>query len=101
MIHEAIQAVADAIVQQCSPLKIYLVSEKRDITQSLVSFKLALIVPADAGNISELECMLYANIDSDYPYDLVLYKITEWETLRSDNRTFAWKIEQTGSVLYE
>lgn len=101
MLHPEIQLVADSIAKKCSPRRIYLVSQKESNTDDLISFKLALVVADDVPNISELECHLYAQVDSDYPYDLVLYKQSEWDTLRSDNRTFAWKIEQTGSVLYE
>ena len=50
-------------------------------------------------SISELECALYAQVDCDYPFDLVLYRESEWNTLCADQRTFAWKIAQNGSVL--
>lgn len=100
MIHEDIQRTADEIAALCKPIKLYLVSQKNATSGRLLSFKLALVVPDDVESISELECHLYAKVDSDCPYDLVLYRENEWNTLRSDNRTFAWKIEQTGSVLH-
>lgn len=101
MVFSEIQAVADAIAAKCAPRRIYLVSQKTATDGSLISFKLAVIVSDDIESISELECHLYAQIDSDYPFDLVLYQQREWDTLRTDSRTFAWKIDQTGSVLYE
>ncbi|MBE6855295.1 MAG: hypothetical protein E7501_06585 [Ruminococcus sp.] len=101
MVYPEIQAVADAIAEQCAPLKVYLVSQKTATDGELISFKLAVVVSDDVESISELECRLYAQIDSDYPYDLVLYQQKEWDTLRTDSRTFAWKISQTGSVLYD
>lgn len=102
MNYPEIQATADAIAKLGKPLKIYLISSKvNHITDELISFKLALIVSDDTPNISELECFLYTAVDCDYPYDLVLYKQKEWETLSADARTFAWSIRETGGVLYE
>ena len=97
-----IKQTADAIAKLGKPLRIYLISHKTNhATGELISFKLALIVPDDTVNISELECFLYTAVDCNYPYDLVLYKQSEWETLSQDPRTFAWSIRETGGVLYE
>lgn len=94
-------ATANAIAELGKPLRIYLISLKSNhATGELRSFKLALIVSDDAPNISELECYLYTAVDCDYPYDLVLYKQSEWNTLTEDPRTFAWSIKENGSVLY-
>ena len=83
--HPEIQTVANEIGNICSPKHIYLVSRKEDTAGTLVSFKLALVVSD--------------KVESDYPFDLVLYRESEWNTLCTDQRTFAWKIAQTGSVL--
>ncbi|HAG12425.1 MAG TPA: hypothetical protein DCG49_01005 [Ruminococcus sp.] len=102
MYYKEIKATANEIAKLGKPLKIYLISHKTNhVTNELVSFKLALIVSDDTANISELECYLYTAVDCDYPYDLVLYKESEWETLSKDPRTFAWSIRETGGVLYE
>ena len=102
MIYPEIQATAEAIAKLGKPLKIYLISSKvNHITDELISFKLALIVSDETPSISELECFLYTAVDCDYPYDLVLYRQKEWNTLSQDPRTFAWSIRETGGVLYE
>ena len=85
MIYPEIQAAADEIAKLGKPLKI---------------FKLALFVKDDTANISELACFLYTAVDCDCPYDLVIYKESEWNTLSQDPRTFAWSIRENGSVLY-
>lgn len=96
-----IQATADEIAKIGKPLKIYYISHKSNHqTGELRSFKLAVIVSDDTPNISELECYLYTAVDCDYPYDLVIYKESEWNTLSTDPRTFAWSIAETGEVLY-
>ena len=101
MEYPEIKATADEIARLGKPLAVYLISHKSNHqTGRLRSFKLALIVSDDTANISELECFLYTAVDCDYPYDLVLYKESEWETLSQDERTFAWSIAQTGVKLY-
>ncbi len=101
MIYPEIQAAADEIAKLGKPLKIYLISHKTNhATSELASFKLALIVKDDTANISELACFLYTAVDCDCPYDLVIYKESEWNTLSQDPRTFAWSIRENGSVLY-
>ncbi|MBR3269365.1 MAG: hypothetical protein IKI58_11670 [Oscillospiraceae bacterium] len=101
MIYPEIQATADEIAALGKPLKIYLISHKTNhATSELASFKLALIVKDETANISELACFLYTAVDCDCPYDLVLYRESEWETLSQDPRTFAWSIRENGSVLY-
>lgn len=101
MTYPVIQAVADEIAALGHPLKIYLISHKTNhAINELSSFKLALIVKDDTPSISELECFLYTAVDCDCPYDLVLYKESEWKTLSQDPRTFAWSIRENGSVLY-
>ncbi len=101
MIYPEIQATADEITKLFKPVRIYLISHKTNhATGELISFKLALVVRDDTPNLSELECFLYTAVDCDCPYDLVLYKQSEWETLSADSRTFAWSIKETGSVLY-
>ena len=102
MVFPEIQACADELAKLGKPLKIYLISHKTNhATGELISFKLALIVRDDTKSISELECFLYTAVDCAHPYDLVLYKQSEWETLSSDPCTFAWSIRETGGVLYE
>lgn len=98
--NESIKNIASEIQKLCSPVSIILVSNKVDINGDVVSFKLALVVNDDTPSISELECSLYMQIDSDIPYDLVLYKISEWDKLKTEIGTFAWKIFNTGAYLY-
>ena len=59
-LYPEIIATANAIAELGKPLRIYLISLKSNpATGELRSFKLALIVPDDAPNISEMECYLY------------------------------------------
>lgn len=101
MVYPEIRATADELAALGKPLRIYLISHKSNhATGELISFKLALVVRDDTANLSELECFLYTAVDCDYPYDLVLYRQSEWDTLSQDPRTFAWSIRETGCILH-
>lgn len=95
-----INDIAEKIAEKCSPEKIILISYKTNNYSELTSFKLALIVSDDVESMPELECSLYMDIDSDIPFDLVFYTVSEWNSLKDSEGTFAWKIKNTGAVLY-
>jgi hypothetical protein len=96
-----INSIAKRIAEKCSPHKIILISYKTNNYSELTSFKLALIVDDSTESMPELECSLYMDIDSDIPFDLVFYTVSEWNSLKDNEGTFAWKINNTGAVLYE
>ena len=98
--NQLIKSVADSIVQSCNPLKIILISKKINTFDTLIGFKLAVIIREDVEIMPELECRLYMEIDCDIPFDLVLYSEEEWNDLKEDAESFAWKINETGTVLY-
>ena len=68
--------------------------------RQLTSFKIALVVDNSITSVSELECRLYLNIDSELPFDIVIYREEEFEELKNEIGTFAWKINNSGTVLY-
>ena len=45
-------------------------------------------------------CLLYTSIDSDLPYDVLVYTREEWDRLAEDSASFAARIRRTGRVLY-
>jgi len=80
--------------------KIYLISVKVDTMGELTSFKFGLIIEDSVKSTSELAGNLYFNIDCELPYDLVIYTQQEFDKLKEEIGTFAWKIENSGTVLY-
>ena len=94
-----IYSVVDNIVDYCEPAKIILVSNKFNTKHELTSFKLCVIVN-DVQSPAELEGELYMHTDSDIPYDIIIYNLSEWDELIEDYGTFASKVNQTGVVLY-
>lgn len=99
--NELITRTADEIKSICSPLNIILVSNKVNTEGVLTSFKLVVVVKDNPDeSLADLECRLYMQIDSDIPFDLVLYKQSEWDKFKCEIGSFAWKIHNTGAYIY-
>lgn len=94
-----IKKAAEEVAAKCSPKKIYLISQKNNIKGELLSFKLGVILHGKTEH-KELEEELYLQIDCDVPFDIVLYNSDEWDELSEEPGTFAWKILNSGIVIY-
>lgn len=96
-----IQELVNNIAEHCDELiRIYLISNKINTQGELTSFKLALIVNDKVKSCSELECRLYLNIDCELSFDIVIYREKEFNQLKNEIGTFAWKINNSGTALY-
>ncbi len=99
-INPIIQNITNQILDITNPFKIILFNRKYDLFENLTSFKLCVVVD-DNVNISELESDLYLNLECENPFDVIIYKQSEWFNLIEDDTSFARKISKTGVVLYE
>lgn len=95
-----ILSIVDQILDVCNPYRIILFNKKFDLWENLISFKVCIIVPNDT-DVPELECSLYLELDSEIPFDMLIYREKEWIDLIEDNTSFANKILKSGVVLYE
>lgn len=96
-----VNELKEKLINYCKNIiKIYLISVKVDIVGELKSFKFGLIVDNEVSSTSELAGQLYFNVDCELPFDLVIYTESEFDSLKNDIGTFAWKIENSGTVLY-
>ena len=94
-------STAKNLAESCSQIKkIFLISFKVDNDSELTSFKLALILDDDTHNLPELECQLYLEVDCELPFDLVIYRESEFNRLKGEIGTFAWKIANSGAEIY-
>lgn len=59
-----------------------------------------LCVITETSNKRELLTDMYLNIESDRPFDLLLYTPEEWESNVTDKTSFAYQINNEGVVLY-
>jgi len=90
---------AKKITAICTPDEIFLFSHKTGQDGLLISFKLCIVV--SECDSEELENRLYLDLESDVPFDLLVYSKSEWEMLLKKGDSFASQIKRTGRVLNE
>ena len=59
-----------------------------------------LCVVVEVTNTRKLLADMYLNIESDVPFDLLLYSPDEWERCIADQTSFAYQIVKKGVMLY-
>lgn len=96
---DSIQTLAEQIVARFHPVLLYLISQKRSLAGELTSFKLCAVIAG--GDSKQVEHDIYVELDSELPYDIVVYTKAQWEAALHSEHAFAGKIRQTGILLYE
>lgn len=94
-----INIIKEQIVSHYSPSKIILfgsqakgaVTRKSDIDLCIIK---------DTENKRELLTDMYLNIESNKPFDLILYTEAEWSQHVNDTTSFAYLINKKGTVIY-
>ncbi len=94
---DCIRAVAKDIEQTVRPEHIILFNQKTGVGGKLISFKLCVVVNAE--DKSEIERRIYLGIESELPFDVVLYTPDEWRELLGTPHSFARTINETGVVV--
>ena len=59
-----------------------------------------LCVVAETDNKRSLLTDMYVNIESDKPFDILLYTPSEWDSCKEDHTSFAYIISKEGVVIY-
>ena len=94
-----LQQLCEGIVRLLQPVSITAFSQKQDAAGRLQSVKLCDRI--SNGDSEEAERCLCMELESDLPFDVLVYTREEWEDLLSSPSSFACRIRETGSVLYE
>jgi hypothetical protein len=95
---QALTDVVSKIADLCAPDQIYLYNQRINSKNEVSSFKLCVV--ADVADKFAAEHDIYLEIDSDIPFDVLIYTTQEWEELTRISTTFAYKISQTGVVVF-
>lgn len=95
-----VNSLVDQILDLCNPIKIFLYNVKFDLNHAVSSFKICVIVEDDV-DTAKLESTLYLKLECDNPFDVLIYRQNEWDSLIADDASFASKIKRSGVVLYE
>jgi len=94
----AVREVVDAVAALLAPQTIYLYNQKLNNRGEFTSFKLC-VVGGFADKI-KAERTLYWEVDSEIPFDVVLYTPQEWKELSASPAAFACHIKETGMRVY-
>lgn len=95
---ENIMTVVNSIAQKFSPEKIYLFSNKRGGIGKSAGFKLCVIIECE--DMSALEGQIYLQVDSDVPFDIVLYSPETWTMLLNRKGSFAQRVVASGVLVH-
>lgn len=95
---DEISKVVNSIVEQFGPTKIYIFSNKRGEKGKTAGFKLCVILKCD--DRCEMEQKIYLGVESEVPFDIVLYSPEDWNALCESKGSFAQKIAKTGVLVY-
>lgn len=94
-----ISCVCDAIVQMLSPKKIILFNLKQNVTGETRSFKLCVVSEIEDKDAAERR--IYLEIECEVPFDVLIYTPEEWTALSIERESFAHRILEKGTVVYE
>ncbi len=93
-----ISEVVDQITKLVEVEKIILFSKKTDLNGEVSSFKICVIT---CGNdVQEYEKSIYIDVESDIPFDVIVYSSENWQKYLSEEGSFCNKVNSTGSVIY-
>lgn len=95
---ESIKKVCDEIIRLFKPDKVILFHVKRSLDGEVRSFKLCVVIDTDDKNSTEKH--LYLDVDSDIPFDVLVYTPTEWNGLLVEKSSFACRIIKEGKYIY-
>ncbi len=93
-----IEQTVNKIVELFSPSKVIEYNTKYDMEGKVSSFKLCIV-----GKIADKRKMLtriFDEVDSEIPYDVLLYTDEQFEELKNSSDAFASRINRRGRVRY-
>lgn len=88
-----------AIVRTANPRRILLFSQKLHPDGSPAAVKLCVVIPD--GDPQTMEHRLYMEIETDFPFDVLVYTAPQWERLTGTAYSLAQRAAQSGRILYE
>lgn len=93
-----IEIVCRAITERFAPEKIIIYNKKANLSGRVSSFKLCAVI--DTQNTLACEGEIYARIECDLPFDVLVYTPEQWEIFVAQRDSFAAKIAGTGVEIY-
>lgn len=97
-LNENVKKVCAEIVNNFSPEKLILYNIKRSISGEVRGFKICVIV--DTKNKIDTERHIFLDVDSDIPFDVLVYTPEEWDKLQQEKSSFACRIIKEGTYIH-
>lgn len=97
-LNDSIKNVCEDIVKNFNPEKVILYNVKRSVGGEIRGFKICVIV--DTKNKFDTEKHIYLDVDSDIPFDVLVYTPDEWAELISEKNSFACRIIKEGTYIH-
>lgn len=98
-VQNEINTIIEQIVYHFAPSKIILFGSQAKGTATRKS-DIDLCIVKDTDNKRGLLTDMYLNIESNKPFDLLLYTEYEWNECINDTTSFAYLINKKGTVIY-
>lgn len=98
-IDTTLNKLKEDIVNKFKPERIILFGSIANSTYNYNS-DIDLCIVSDTTNKRELITNLYTKIECDMPFDILVYTNEEWEKNIQDSSSFAYKINNSGVILY-
>lgn len=95
----ALQEIKEQLIQKFRPSKVILFgSVAKGIFNETSDIDLCVV--QDTDNKRQLLTDMYVEIESEVPFDIVLYTNKEWNECVKDTSAFAYQINNTGVTIY-
>lgn len=94
-----VDEVVKKIVAMAAPSKIILYNCKYDVNEMVETFKLCIVGEVEDKRLLLLQ--IYQEIESDIPFDILIYTDRQFDDLLKSDESFVSRISKRGKVLYE
>ncbi len=92
--------VCREICALCDPARIILFGQKLDVNTAQVR-EFSLCVLVDTSNKHGVVEDIYLSVECETSFNLLVYTPSEWVALMEDTQSYAYRIVQKGSTVYE
>lgn len=97
--NKVVDNIVNQIVEKFSPQQVVLFgSQAKGTATDKSDIDICVVIETD--NKRKLLADMYYSIDSEIPFDLLVYTPCEWEQCIKDKSSFAYKLKMEGAVLY-
>lgn len=98
---EDVARVVKGVEEMLQPKTIYLYNQRFNSQGETTGFKLCVVGALPEGRCKDaVERDIYLRLDSEVPFDVMVYSPEEWERILEDPVSFAQKIKRTGMVVH-